>query len=328
MSALLPVASHLGLDVHTDGDPVDPKLATGLLSVQDTFSQWWPSMFNMIKIIAPVMQSGPDEETRGTGCFFSGGVDSFFSVLKNRDRVSHLIFVVGFDIDPDDGVLVERATRSARDSAQALNKPLIEVRTNIAELSRGRIDWGFHHHGAALAAVGHALAEHLSEVIIPASYHQADLIPWGSHPAVDHLWSSSDLTFSHDGVEFTRPEKVAVIAESVVALDHLRVCWKNPGGAFNCGRCEKCLRTMINLKLVGALERCRTLPDELRVRDVARLEVGHGGDRFAYQNVRALRDHSGGWALSLALRVAMGRSRLHVAGSQIRQRFDRMRKAG
>ena len=34
---------------------------------------------------------------------------------------------------------------------------------------------------------------------------------------------------------------------------HLRVCWKNYGRRDNCCRCEKCLRTMLMLDLLGKL---------------------------------------------------------------------------
>src|SRR5690606_18532962 len=44
-------------------------------------------------------------------------------------------------------------------------------------------------------------------------------------------------------------------------------CWRDPR-AYNCGKCEKCLRTMIMLELNGHLERCATLPTELNLDDV------------------------------------------------------------
>ena len=34
---------------------------------------------------------------------------------------------------------------------------------------------------------------------------------------------------------------------------HLRVCWKNVGNKVNCGRCEKCVRTMLALEACGKL---------------------------------------------------------------------------
>jgi hypothetical protein len=86
----------------------------------------------------------------------------------------------------------------------------------------------------------------------------------------------------------TRAEKVAFISEHEIAMEWLRVCYKDPD-AYNCGRCEKCIRTMIGLRAADALERCRTLPDDLDLAAVATLDLSGKVPRaFAQQNLRAL----------------------------------------
>ena len=93
----------------------------------------------------------------------------------------------------------------------------------------------------------------------------------------------------HDAVDVTRPQKVRALAEHQVALDHLRVCFKNKNGAYNCGRCEKCMRTMIALAGANALERCKTLPSRLDPRDVRRLPINSSGQHmFINENIVAL----------------------------------------
>jgi hypothetical protein len=42
----------------------------------------------------------------------------------------------------------------------------------------------------------------------------------------------------------------------------LRVCIKNEGGAFNCGRCYKCVRTAVPLRVLGAWQDARTFPEK------------------------------------------------------------------
>jgi hypothetical protein len=253
----------------------------------------------------------------GVGCFFSGGVDSFFSALRHIDDITHLIFVRGFDIPLTDEELGDRAAAAARAAATAMGKKLVEVRTNIRQLSDPHVSWGLEFHGAALAMVGLALAPHLSKVIIPSSTrYQGDLDPWGSHPDLDRLWSSSAVTFVHDGSKTARTDKVAAIARHQLALDHLRVCWENPGGAYNCGRCEKCLRTMISLRAVGALGSCRTLPSSLDVRAVRWMHVTQDDRPFAEDNLCALRASGcGDQELERALRTAIRVGRvLSLAG--------------
>jgi hypothetical protein len=46
----------------------------------------------------------------------------------------------------------------------------------------------------------------------------------------------------------------------------LRVCLQDLDSGLNCGRCEKCLRTMIALKALGCLDDCPTLPHEIDLR--------------------------------------------------------------
>ena len=56
-------------------------------------------------------------------------------------------------------------------------------------------------------------------------------------------------------------------------MRHLRVCWQNPDNAYNCGRCEKCFRTMLDLWVVGALDRCDTLPHQFDEQALALLKI-------------------------------------------------------
>jgi hypothetical protein len=107
----------------------------------------------------------------------------------------------------------------------------------------------------ALGAVALLLSPLFSRVYIPSSHDYSQLVPWGTHPLVDPLWSTDDLEVVHDGCEATRLEKTALIASHDVALRHLWVCW---GGRFNCGDCNKCQRTILALQALGALDRCTT----------------------------------------------------------------------
>ena len=66
------------------------------------------------------------------------------------------------------------------------------------------------------------------------------------------LFSTDGFRVVHDGAGFSRTQKVQVISAWPAGVENLRVCWEGnrPGG--NCGRCEKCLRTMLNFRAVGA----------------------------------------------------------------------------
>lgn len=312
-----------GCPLRIEGE-VDDLALKNSEAAQDVLSGWHPGVMSRIAVEVEDLTNG--SPATGVGCFFSGGVDSFYSVLTHLDEITHLVFVTGFDIDVSNDELAAEALAGARASAKALGKTLLEVKTDIRVLGEDVLDWGVHFHGAALAAVGLALSDTLGRVIIPSSYHRDDLYPWGSHPDLDPRWSSSRVTFEHDGVDVTRPEKVRAIAQHQVALDHLRVCWENRDNAFNCGRCEKCLRTMINLRSVDALRRCKTLPTRLDISAVRRMKLSHGAALFAGENLRELqglpdRDR----ALEKALQRTIRRQRLRAPLGRIKRRVQALR---
>jgi hypothetical protein len=119
-------------------------------------------------------------------------------------------------------------------------------------------------HGAALSAVGHVFSSRLATLFI-GSYDVAGLfMPYGSHPLLDPCYSSSGLRIRPDGYACTRLEKVSVVAGWEVGLRNLRVCTVNVPGLLNCGDCEKCIRTMTELLVLGKLGDATSFP----VRDV------------------------------------------------------------
>jgi len=264
--------------------PVAFGLQGGLAAAQDVLKSFHPYLHRVSVDIAerPV----PDKASQ-VGCFFSGGVDSFYTLLKHRSEITSLILVHGFDFSLDERRLRTRTSEAARDVAATLGMHLIEVETNARAFTDEIGPWGDMCHGAALASVAHALTPQLSKVYIASSYTYADIFPWGSHPLLDRHWSSTAIEIVHDGCEATRVEKVKAIAAHDIALRHLRVCLRTSPEWYNCGKCEKCVRTMLNLELAGALHRCATLP-RLDLTRVTRLPASnHGARTFLQENYQA-----------------------------------------
>lgn len=124
----------------------------------------------------------------GVGCFFSGGVDSFYTLLKNGalpeghpDRLTHLVFVAGFDLPLTNHTLLRQTRASLDRVATASDCQLLEVQTNLRALSDPWLTWGFYH-GAALASVGLACGSLFRKLLIPSSFAlKGQIHPWGSH---------------------------------------------------------------------------------------------------------------------------------------------------
>jgi hypothetical protein len=95
-----------------------PANLSAVPKIQDVCCQW----ADEFAFIAP-RRVGVDaeEESRngspapGVACFFSGGLDSFHTLFKNLDKITHLIFVHGIDIPLNNSALRTRPpTRQAR----------------------------------------------------------------------------------------------------------------------------------------------------------------------------------------------------------------------
>ena len=71
---------------------------------------------------------------------------------------------------------------------------------------------------------------------------------------MDGLFSSQRIAVIHDGARHARFQKVRELASWPTALAALRVCPSNPGNGLNCGVCEKCLRTRLELFAAGVEE--------------------------------------------------------------------------
>ena len=136
---------------------------------------------------------------------------------------------------------------------------MVEVGLDVHDVAVQFAPW-YLAHGLVLTSVGLTLQDAVRKLYVPAGQSHRDLFPLLTHPLLDPLWSTETLEVVHDGCEATRFEKIQVLRRDEIALDHLAVCNK-PWAVVNCGGCEKCLRTMTNLHLAGALERTSTLPD-------------------------------------------------------------------
>jgi 7-cyano-7-deazaguanine synthase in queuosine biosynthesis len=272
-AALVP-AMRLGLPLHVEGS-VSARLLRGTVRYQEILNAWYPELRVVPVTAAAAAGAGAAAPARAIA-FFTGGVDSSYTVRKHRDHIHDLVFVHGFDVPLGDIELRRLVATRLREAASWLSKPLIEVETNVRESTSDLAAWQGQYHGAALAAVALALAPSCTTAYIASTRPYRNLIPMGSHYILDPLWSTETLELVHDGCEYDRFRKVAALAEDGEALRWLRVCWQNPGGAYNCGTCSKCLRTMTYLRAVGALERCATFARPLDLRGLRSMDVRTG----------------------------------------------------
>jgi len=328
IALLLPAMKH-GLTIHL-ASPVSSRLMHSIPAIQDIFKVWNPE-FQKVALDVSVRESPLPSVAKGVGAFFSGGVDSFYTLLKNQDEITALIFVQGIEKHlADDSVLRSKVTSSIREAAAKLGKPLIEVETNLRTFSDRYTSWGEFYHGAGLASVALLLSPQFRKVYIPSSQSYAQLLPWGSHPILDPMWSTESTEIVHDGCEARRVQKIKFISSNEVVLEHLRVCLSRDG-KYNCGKCEKCLRTMIGLYIAGALEHCRTFHEPLRMGAVARTFISDRKMRTKMEELLSAAERwDGDHRLTRALRDSL-RGRYYRGvwrlANAARHRFSRVWRA-
>ncbi len=255
------------------GEPLEiaPEISALLLRrlprLQAIFSSWFPR-YRPVPVAARARAAEAGPCAAGVGAFFSGGVDAFYTLRRSlrgetaeSPPVTHLLFFHGLETTLAARRGAEASEARARAVAREAGLACVVGETDLR--THFPLVWG-EYCGAGLASAAHALSAGLGHVRIPSTDSYADAIHWGSHPLVDELWSTQATTLHADGAEATRAEKIVrLVADDPLARRHLRVCVDNAGGDFNCGRCHKCVRTLIALRALG-VERCfETFPNGL-----------------------------------------------------------------
>lgn len=252
--------------ISTDAE-VCPEFLDNLEVVTKVFQNWFPEIGQTIKIETRRRSEARNGASfRRAAFFFTGGVDSLAALRKNR-----LNFPLNHPASVKDGIIVfglevqdprafDYVTNTLSVIAADAALTLIPISTNLRSLNDDWVFWWKAHMGPALCAVAHALSGRISSVIIASDYDLSHLMPHGSHPLVDPNFSAFDLKVRYDGIALSRLEKIRLLTGWEVGLNNLRVCNKEEHyqrERLNCGECEKCLRTMLALLALGALEKTR-----------------------------------------------------------------------
>ncbi len=248
-----------------------PGLREGLKTVMALIEYWSDGTYRPLNIETGISSAvSRSNGQRRAGMFLSGGIDSLATLRVNRmnfpeqhpGSIKDCLLVHGFDIG---GVVergmkyhvFERAKTAMSLVAEDAEVTLIPVYTNIRHLCDERDLWLNKFFGAVLAAVAHTFDQRLGLVHIASSYDIPNLAPCGSHPLLDPEYSSFDLRIKHTDLPLSRLDKLNLVADWDVAFQNFRVCLANVKDRLNCGRCEKCVRTMTELVSIGALHKTR-----------------------------------------------------------------------
>ena len=314
VSVLLP-AMAMGLPLRVEA-PVSRRLLHNLVDFQSIFHTWFPSL-RVIPIDAPCAAESPIVAAPGTAAFFSGGVDGFHTLRHHLNDLSTLVMLHGYDLDlerTDHRFVVEDYLRTI---ATELRRELAVLQTNLRCFTDRYVWWG-NQCGAALGAAAYLLEGSVGRMLVASSNTYSDFVPCGTNVLTDPLLSTEAMEVVVDGATTPRIDKIFELARWDYARERLRVCWRMPRTGLNCGRCNKCLRTMTALWLADALDRSPTFPSPLSPEGIASEPLNPLHAWFATENIERAQalgraDHPiiRAWAQALA-RCQAGTSPPHA----------------
>jgi hypothetical protein len=314
----------------TMSEPISPRLLRTqreFQAVQRAWSLSWPfgdPPLEEVEVIAPTRPAEVRQPIGRVAALFSGGVDSWSTVLDDPD-VTDLIFVRGIDILPrlahQEG-LADRVEARLREAGDELGLTLHTVETNLREISepngpeRPVARWEAYY-GCAVTAVALFLGRAFDRVLITGDSDYEVQPTLGANWLVDQLWSTEELEIVDAGGRFNRAERTERIASHPLVQRTLRVCWQNPEGAYNCGRCRKCLTTMATLEAFGRLEAVETFPSELDLDALAAAEINQPAFLSIWEDLLDAARRSGKPDLEAAVAAAVrdGKRRLGLPAS-------------
>lgn len=315
---------------------VDAELLGNAQRLMEIWSQWRPAR-RPIPIRADVVAATDGPPPRRTGLFFTAGADSYFTLLHRdaaarethargrapggdrgsdlgegpadariHDLIHDLIYVWGFDIPLKNRAAFDAKRATLSRIAAETGKTPVFFATNLRE-SGIRQPWGPVMHGPALGGVGLLLGNRWRTVLTSSFLLEGDDDAWGSTPLTDALLSTSATRTEPYGETRDRLEKLAFVTRTPIALDTLHVCWEERSER-NCGRCEKCFRTMLALEIVGVRERCSTFPREpLDLGHLARIWKDRPNLARTYARLQAHADRAGRHEVASAIGACLAR---------------------
>ena len=261
VGAITPTAWALGAGINT---PVlDAAYLRALERFKEPFRALHPAFSCDGEIKAREERINPQTGKRA-GLLYSGGVDSSLTYLRNRDKKPDLFSIWGvLDIPTAEKKFWNRMRADIRETASREGVETFQIKTDIfrninhEQLTKefGYGWWGEVSMGLFMLSMcaPAAVAREIGTLMISAAVKEGYQGPASSDPALDSKISwAGGMTVLHEGYDLSRQEKIEYLCreENRHYVAKLRVCWDS-AGETNCGRCEKCLRTIAGLVVAG-----------------------------------------------------------------------------
>lgn len=208
------------------------------------------------------------EATKKCATFFSGGLDSYSTLINHIDEKPELVSLWGSDVKFEDEEGWNRVKNNIINVGKKYDLKPVFIKSSFRRfIDEGRLSeefknildggwWYKVQHGIGL--IGHiapyAWKYKLKNQYIAASECEKNgEAQCASYPTIDNHIKFGSCNVIHDQFYFNRQDKVKYIID-YCKKNHekveLRVCWISDGGT-NCCKCEKCYRTIMGILVEG-----------------------------------------------------------------------------
>ena len=264
--------AHSSIDDNTEiilKTPISEKLYYQLTTYYIPVLASSTKLFKPVKIIADISSKKQSSVMRGggyVGAGVSGGVDSFYTLLKHQDtktphyNITHGVYFNTGMFGGFDGSGEQKLLNSSKEICNELSIDFISISSNIF------IDVYRMIHEAIISPVFISFVLAVQDLFcnyyISSSYKFNEFaIKDYSSAKYDLLniycFSTESISFHSSGSEVSRIEKVAFINNFDLPKKKLTVC---PGNSMlntkfvNCSKCGKCSRTILEMEALGILD--------------------------------------------------------------------------
>ena len=244
------------------------------------------------------------------GAGISCGVDSLSTIYDNyvnkeasKYRINALFLfncgTHGYFNDDYAEPLFQARYDMNKEAANELNLPIYQVESNIQFFAKkvGQSRVGF----LAIWSCIISMQKKIRRYYVSGCLSYCEVIKWHEHyhdkdmdgfcgMYLVPLIQTERIELIYDGAQYRRTEKIIRISDWSIAQRHLNVCLTEKNTAENCTLCEKCLRTVFVIDVIGKLDEFSQVFDlnrykHVRLNYICRLLCDYKHDSFAKDNI-------------------------------------------